>query len=52
MAGFWLWRLGWCVVGCWVLVGATGMVGCRLLDFGCGSWDGRLWLFVVIFWVL
>ena len=52
VAGFWLWQLGWCVVGCWVLVMATRMVGCGLLDFGCGSWDGQLWLFVMVFWVL
>ena len=52
---FWLWRLGWCVVGCWVLVVAAGMVGCRLLGFGCGSCDGGLcWLgwWVVGCWVL
>ena len=29
-----------------------GMGGCGLLGFGCGSWDGRLWLFIVVFWDL
>ena len=52
VVGFWLWQLGWCVVGFWVLVMATGMVGCGLQGFGCGSWDGRLWLFIVVFWDL
>ena len=26
-------------MGCWVLVVAARMVGCRLLGFGCGSYD-------------
>ena len=43
VVGFWLWRLGWCVMGCWVLVVAARMVGCRLLGFGCGSYDDGLW---------
>ena len=30
-------------MGCWVLVLSAGMVGCRLLGFGCGSCDGGLW---------
>ena len=39
VVGFWLWQLGWCVVGFWVLVMATGMVGCRLLGFGFWLWQ-------------
>ena len=30
-------------MGCWVLVVTAGMVGCRLLGFGCGNCDGGLW---------
>ena len=30
-------------MGCWVLVVAARMVGCRLLGFGCGSYDDGLW---------
>ena len=39
VVGFWLWQLGWCVVGFWVLVVAIGMVGYRLLGFGFWLWQ-------------